>query len=524
MSSIQSPAATAVRVLCPGIALLAAAVALVAPAKAGPYQAIQCASNLGAGHGSFHFSRNTPGFQRVEACRLQGLGVTHERKPTGPGRYGRWVAHAPTGTYFTRGRLAARGTSGGGYRPRLLLGAQGQNTPHPIGSPQRHFKSFSWRARVAADRLIAELACTRRTNHCRRTDSPRIFVKRTRFHLFDVSPPAITGMDGSLLRAPVQRGTQALRVNARDAGSGVRRVLVRTNGRPFDSAGLRCSIKRPRQLAVSLSPCPNSARGALSLDTRLPGFHNGQNTIKACVLDYANASPNETCARRRLRIDNACPISDVTPELGAHLAFTGGKTAKRVKFGRRPRVVARLKHSPSGAPGRGALVCISQRPALRNSAERLVGAPLRTDARGSISVRLPIGPSRIVYLTYWRAPEHVETRSLHLRVKPKVGLRVRPRGRLHNGQTMTLRARLHGPFHAQREVRFLAKPPGGRWVPFSTGFAKRTNVRGMARAKHTFHHVSGTQTFRFRVTVPHQSGYPYLPGRSRASEKTVAEG
>jgi hypothetical protein len=167
------------------------------------------------------------------------------------------------------------------------------------------------------------------------------------------------------------------------------------------------------------------------------------------------------------------------------------------------------------------LVCVSQRPALPNSTERLVGGPRLADARGRISARLPAGPSRIVNLTYWRGPERVVTRAVHLRVKPSVGLRARPRGRLHNGQTMTLRARLRGPFHAHREVRFLAKPPGGRWVPFSIDFVKRTNQDGVARISHTFRHVSGTQKFRFKVTVPHQPGYPYLAGRSLVRTKTV---
>ena len=62
------------------------------------------------------------------------------------------MAEAPTGTYFTRGALVARGTEAGGYRPRLLLGAPGRRAAHLIGSPHRHFKSFDWRARVAAGR------------------------------------------------------------------------------------------------------------------------------------------------------------------------------------------------------------------------------------------------------------------------------------------------------------------------------------------------------------------------------------
>jgi hypothetical protein len=89
---------------------------------------------------------------------------------------------------------------------------------------------------------------------------------------------------------------------------------------------------------------------------------------------------------------------------------------------------------------------------------------------------------------------------------------------------MTLRARLAGPFHARREVRFLAKPPGGHWVPFSTDFIRRTDRDGLAHVSHTFRHVSGTQRFRFKVRVPNQAGYPYLAGRSHVQEKTVTGG
>ena len=138
---------------------------------AGPYDAVQCAAHLGAGHGGFHFSRNSPDFHRVRACGSgDGLGVTHERSRTGPGRYGAWVAKPPAGTYFTRGRLMARGRRGDAYRPRLLLGAPRRGARDSIGSPRRGFRTFEWRARSRADRLIAELTCARRTDRCRRAD------------------------------------------------------------------------------------------------------------------------------------------------------------------------------------------------------------------------------------------------------------------------------------------------------------------------------------------------------------------
>lgn len=523
MSASGPPLAISARIQYLALALLGAAIAFAPPAHAGPYVAVQCAAHLGAGHGGFHFSRSSPDFHGVRACGSgDGLGVTHERSPTGPARYGMWVAKPPAGTYFTRGRLVARGRRDGAYRPRLLLDAPGRNTPHSIGSLRRGFRTFEWRAGSRADRLIAELTCTHETNRCGRTDKPKLYVKRARFRLFDGSPPIVTGLGGALLGAPVQRATQALTVKARDAGSGVRLVLMRTNRKLFDSLGSSCNTGA-HQLALGLSPCPNSVSGSVSVDTLLPGFHEGQNSISVCAHDYADASPNERCAMRRIRVDNDCPISDVTPKLRAHLAFAGGRTVKRVRFGRRPRVVGRFARL-SGGPGQGALVCVSERPALTNSTETLVGPPLRADARGRISARLPAGPSRIVYLTYWRGTEQVVTRAIRLRVKPKLRLRVRPRGRLHNGQTMILRARLRGPFHAHRRVRFLAKPPGGRWVPFSVDFVKRTNHDGVAHVSHTFHHVSGTQKFRFKVRVPHQTRYPYLAGHSHVRRKTVTAG
>jgi hypothetical protein len=523
LSASDAPKPTSVRAPYLALALLGPAIAFASPAKAGPYLAVQCAAHLGAGHGGFHFSRSSPDFHGVRACGSgDGLGVTHERSPTEPGRYGVWVAKPPAGTYFTRGRLVARGRREGAYRPRLLLDAPRRSARDPIGSPLPGFRTFEWRAGSRGDRLMAELTCTRRTNRCGRTDKPQMYVKRARFHLFDASPPVVTGLGGPLLGAPVQRATQALTVNARDAGSGVRLVLVRTNGKLFDSVGSSCNIGAD-QLALGLSPCPNSAHSSVPVDTLLPGIHEGQNSITVCVDDYADASPNERCAKRRIRVDNDCPISDVTPKLRARVAFAGGRTVKRVKYGRRPRVVGRFAR-PSGGPGQGALVCVSERPAVTNSTERLIGPPLRTDARGRISARLPAGPSRLVYLTYWRGTERVVTRAIRLRVKPRLTLRVRPRGRLHNGQTMILRARLGGPFHAHREVRFLAKPPGGRWVPFSIHFVKRTNHDGVAHVSHTFRHVSGTQKFRFKVRVPHQTGYPYLAGHSHVQSKTVTAG
>ena len=112
----------------PGLTLgvLVAALALVPLARAGPYEAIQCAAHLGAGPGGFHFSRSSPDFHRVKACASgDGMGVTHARSRTSAGGYGTWVAEPPAGTYFTGGSLIARGRRHGAYHPRLLVAPPG---------------------------------------------------------------------------------------------------------------------------------------------------------------------------------------------------------------------------------------------------------------------------------------------------------------------------------------------------------------------------------------------------------------
>ena len=242
-----------------------------------------------------------------------------------------WVAKPPAGTYFTRGRLVARGRRGNGYRPRLLLGAPRRGASESIGSLGRGFRVFRWRARSRADRLIAELTCARRTTRCRRAQKPKIYVKRARFHLIDASPPAVRRLGGALLDGPVQRATQALRLNARDAGSGVRSVAVRTNRRLFDTVGSNCNIGAD-QLALGLSPCPNSVQNSVFINTLMPGFHEGQNSIEVCVNDYAEASPNERCAKRRIRVDNDCPISERYPDAPRSLCLRGRQDGEAVEI------------------------------------------------------------------------------------------------------------------------------------------------------------------------------------------------
>jgi len=221
-----------------------------------------------------------------------------------------------------------------------------------------------------------------------------------------------------------------------------------------------------------------------------------------------------------VRVDNDCPISPAKSGIRARFGFgRRARATKRTSYGRRPTVAGRIL-SNAGVV-RGATVCLSQRSALHGSEERTI-AVRTTGPEGGIRQRLPVGPSRIIYLTYWRGPESVVTRSVRLHVKPKVSLRVKPRGALHRGARPRYLVHLRGPYHAHRLVRFQAKAPAGRWfdLPGRHGTA-RTTRRGVARSRMPRLRVSTSYKLRFRAVVPKQPGYPYARGTSTIRKRLV---
>ena len=175
----------------------------------------------------------------------------------------------------------------------------------------------------------------------------------------------------------------------------------------------------------------------------------------------------------------------------------------------------------AGRPIAGATVCVSQRPPLANSVERTL-AVSRTNPAGRIRLRLPKGPSRIVYLTCWRDADRVVTSAVHLRVRAPVQLKIKPHHELHSGARPRYVARLRGPYHAHREVHFQAKAPGGRWfeLPGQHGSAI-TSRRGIARTRMPRLRVSTSYRLRFRAVVPKQHGYPYARGTSKVRKRLV---
>ena len=77
--------------------------------------------------------------------------------------------------------------------------------------------------------------------------------------------------------------------------------------------------------------------------------------------------------------------------------------------------------------------------------------------------------------------------------------------------------RLHGPEPAGRRFHLKVRTRSG-WHRLRT---ETTNRSGRWRGSYRFHATTGLRTYRFRVFVPGQPGYPFADGWSRARKVRV---
>jgi hypothetical protein len=320
----------------------------------------------------------------------------------------------------------------------------------------------------------------------------------------------VLGLGGSLLGPGSRRGAQQLGTVASDAGGGVRRIVAQVNGEPLDAATAGCALANG--VGLLLRPCPAQGSLAIPAATGSEPFRQGPNEVRVCALDLARVDPNRTCRSERVRVDNLCPLSSVAgSRLRAHISGPA-----KLESNERAAVVGRLADA-DGTDVAGARVCVAARTRLRATTERVVRTPL-TDERGRFRVRLPAGPSREVRVAHWATSESALERYLHLRVRARPLLRIRPGRPLHNGESARFRVRLPGPSAGHRRVVLQANA-GGRWIPVRNG---HTDGGGRWRTSHRFRSTTGTRTYRFRALVPRQRGYPYLAGRSDVRRKVVS--
>lgn len=493
-------------------AIAATAFALLAPAPAsgGAYRVAVCNPTLGARHADALFQRTSAHYVSEASCRTgqAGLTVRHDGMRTRSGRWGGWAVRAPRGTFFSRLGVSAAGHRAGGHVPQLLAA--------PLEGPMQAFAAPD--AGIARSRLAtparsftARLAC-HSASGCGRGRKARIRVARLALRLTDRVAPTL-GLSGSAFRSGSQRGIRTVEPSGTDVGGGMHRFLIQVNGEPVSAQATRC--RTVEGVALRLRPCPAHARTTFGVQTARPPFRQGRNTLRVCSADYAlGTEANRTCATRRVRIDNLCPISRGAgpgPWLDAHLS----RERSGARGGRTVTVRGQLR-SERGVPVVGARVCIATRVQIPGAEERVVTTPI-TGPDGRFTAELPPGPNRQVRAAYWWNAERVTERHLNLRVRARPRLKLRPRHAIHNGDHVRFKVRLRNPAAAQRWVRIQVRS-GKRWILLRTG---RSNDRGAYHARYRFHATTGRRKYRFRAFVPSQPGYPYRAGHSRIGRVTV---
>jgi hypothetical protein len=484
---------------------IAACPALAAPASAhaGKYRAALCNPDLGARHADAIFERSSRHYLSGASCDVGGggLAVTHDARGSRAGAWAAWVVRSPDGAAISRLSVSAAGRTRGGVVPELLDGAGGSMTP--FATPAGRLKRFRWSG-PPARAFAARLRC-RRPSGCSRGHGARIRVKRISLGLHDGVAPALA-LDGSLFVRGSRRGVQTVLPLATDAGGGVRRLLFQVNGQPVSAHTISCDIVN--RIAIRLRPCPVRANAGFAAATASSPFRQGPNLVRVCAADYAaTTAANRTCAHRRVRIDNLCPVSRVAggARLRARLRQTGDGA-----------IVSGRLLDRGGQDLQGARVCVAARVRIGGVAERVAATPL-TDAEGRFRARLPSGPSREVRVAYWRNSAVALERYLRLDVPARPRLRLRPAHSIENGDRVRFRVWLPGPANERRRVRIQARA-GRRWLDLRSGL---TGAGGVYRAGYRFHATTGRRRYRFRAVVSKQHGYPYEAGRSKVKHIVV---
>ncbi len=306
------------------VALIVGASALVAftlPSGAlgagATYEVIQChPGNRGHGDALLHEPRP---YGVTTACAnpsAENAIQINNRLRAEKGREGsvRWAAPADTGIVGIR--VDAKLRRAAGHRARLFMADQNGRETRRIaqgdGSPGA-FHIERWRGNRQAQ-FVAELGCDE-DRGCEESNAAKTWVRGLRLTLADYADPEIVA-GGSAVDPGWRLGRHGLQYTADDAGSGLRRVVVRVNGVSVEDVEADCpGAVTGSELAARLQPCGPFLTGVDELDTSGAPFTEGQNGVSVCAVDFAG---NQACdvaycpsgqqrARRRVLKQPDCP-------------------------------------------------------------------------------------------------------------------------------------------------------------------------------------------------------------------------
>ncbi len=358
--------------------------------------------------------------------------------------------------------------------------------------------------------------------------------------LRDEANPTADEVRGALVESGPHRGTEAIRFNAHDTGSGLYKARVelkRQGASAFDQV-LTVPVDTNDGKCVELDywptteyefgyrvPCKLSAAPAIDLDTA--GIADGEYEMQV-VLDDAAGNESVVYRNSSFTIDNRAPSHNGStgPPIPQQPPGPNGENAsdharldivgahrRTVGYGHSTKATLAL-HDEAGRPITHATVSMMERMRVRGARWTVSPTLLRTDARGRLETRLPFKYSRVARFVYMSGLASTPAASTTLQILARSHTTLRKsRSFLRNGQTLRFSGRLlSAPVPDSGVVIDLQARVGSRWVSFKT---VRSDSQGRWRGTYRFRATSGLQTYRFRARVRKDSGYPYVASTSK---------
>jgi hypothetical protein len=182
----------------------------------------------------------------------------------------------------------------------------------------------------------------------------------------------------------------------------------------------------------------------------------------------------------------------------------------RLRYGRHAAIVGRLTNR-DGQPLPGQEVRVLA--AEPGGAEQLA-AVLQTDGDGRYSYRALGSYSRTLRFVYAGTPLVLPAERQVQLIVPAAGTFEASRKWLLNGQSVVFRGRVRSlPLPATGKlVELQVRQPSGEWTTFRTF---RTDGGGRWALRYRFRYVACDTSYRLRVRIPAEAGYPFAGGVSR---------
>jgi hypothetical protein len=334
------------------------------------------------------------------------------------------------------------------------------------------------------------------------------------------STPAASGFSGALL-APGASGTADLLFTASDPnGPGILTAALSIDGKTVYDAtpnlnGGRChsfgtdSDGAPEFLYEQ--PCKQSLAIDIPVDTSTlaPGPHQLQVALSDAAGNAATVYSGTITTARLPHIPNGAPCA------GAALTLTvnGRRTIRPVLYGHRVLIRGWLHCATTPIPGANVELAGAGRGQ----------SPIRTDAAGRFSFRVPRGPSRTLTFSYRAYSDDQKPSAiarLRTQIRPAIKLRIAP-SQTRNGDTIEWSGDVAGGPYPRAGLTLLVQVKiGRRWETFD----QLVTHSGRFAYRYTFLRTTTTTTYAFRIALPVSgaAGYDYLPATSRALTVTVS--